>query len=150
MLALVTTTSRREVEWITRDVGRIFPREWDRFATAVPDASRHLPLADAYATLLFDPDPAVRDEAARCSPSPCVPYSAAWLPSPLQSHVKRKNRVGTADVAAVRSVSGDLNFRYNASLLRCSPIPYYEGRYAAALSCGGDRDAESQSYYPCG
>ena len=46
VLALVTTTSRREVEWITRDVGRIFPREWDRFATAVPAALRHLPLAD--------------------------------------------------------------------------------------------------------
>jgi pimeloyl-ACP methyl ester carboxylesterase len=29
VLALVTTTSRREVEWITHDVGRIFPREWN-------------------------------------------------------------------------------------------------------------------------
>ena len=65
VLALVTTTSRREVEWMTRDVGRIFPREWDRFATAVPDALRHLPLVDAYATLLFDADPAVREHAAR-------------------------------------------------------------------------------------
>jgi proline iminopeptidase len=65
VLALVTTTSRREVEWITRDVGRIFPREWDRFATAVPDTLRHLPLVDAYATMLFDTDPAVRDRAAR-------------------------------------------------------------------------------------
>ncbi len=64
-LALVTTTSRREVEWITRDVGRIFPREWDRFAAAVPGALRHLPLADAYATLLFDADPAVCERAAR-------------------------------------------------------------------------------------
>jgi proline iminopeptidase len=27
VLALVTTTSRREVEWITHDVGRIFPSE---------------------------------------------------------------------------------------------------------------------------
>jgi len=65
ILALVTTTSRREVEWITRDVGRIFPREWDRFAGAVPPTLRHLPLVDAYATLLFDPDPAVRGHAAR-------------------------------------------------------------------------------------
>jgi proline iminopeptidase len=65
VLALVGTTSRREVEWITHDVGRIFPREWNRFATAVPDTLRHLPLADAYATLLFDADPAVRDHAAR-------------------------------------------------------------------------------------
>ncbi len=38
VLALVTTTSRREVEWITEGVGRIFPREWDRFAAAVPDS----------------------------------------------------------------------------------------------------------------
>ena len=65
ILALVTTTSRREVEWITRDMGRIFPREWDRFAAAVAPALQHLPLVDAYATLLFDPDPAVRDDAAR-------------------------------------------------------------------------------------
>ena len=65
VLGLVTTTSRREVAWITHDVGRIFPREWDRFASAVPARLRHLPLADAYATLLFDPDPAVREHAAR-------------------------------------------------------------------------------------
>ncbi len=65
VLALVTTTSRREVEWITRDVGRIFPPEWDRFVSAVPDTLRHLPLVDAYATLLFDEDSAVRERAAR-------------------------------------------------------------------------------------
>jgi proline iminopeptidase len=65
VVALVGTTTRREVEWITQDVGRIFPREWDRFAAAVPPELRHLRLVDAYATLLFDPDPEVRDHAAR-------------------------------------------------------------------------------------
>jgi proline iminopeptidase len=64
ILALVTTTSRREVEWITEDVGRIFPCEWDRFAAAVPERLRHMRLVDAYATMLFDPDPAVREHAA--------------------------------------------------------------------------------------
>jgi len=64
VLALVTTTSRREVEWITRGVGRIFPKEWERFATAVPNALQHLPLVDAYAMLLSDPDPTVRERAA--------------------------------------------------------------------------------------
>jgi proline iminopeptidase len=64
VLALVTTTSRREVTWLTHDVGRIFPQQWDRFA-AVPDTLQHLPLVDAYAMLLFDPDPAVREHAAR-------------------------------------------------------------------------------------
>ena len=65
VLALVTTTSHREVEWITRDVGRIFPQEWDRFSAAVPDTLRHLPLVDAYGTLLLDADPAVSERAAR-------------------------------------------------------------------------------------
>src|SRR5579884_2495442 len=65
VLALVTTTSRREVDWITRDVGRIFPEQWARFAKAIPERLRYLPICDAYAKLLFDPDPAVCDFAAR-------------------------------------------------------------------------------------
>lgn len=64
VFGLVTTTSRREVEWITEGVGRIFPREWERFAAAVPDHLRDRPLVDAYADLLFDPDPHVRAHAA--------------------------------------------------------------------------------------
>jgi proline iminopeptidase len=62
---LVGTTSRREVEWLTRDVGRLFPEQWHRFAAAVPEKLRHLPLVDAYATLLFDSDRAVREYAAQ-------------------------------------------------------------------------------------
>jgi proline iminopeptidase len=65
VLGFVTTTSRREVQWMTVDVGRIFPREWERFAEAVPERLRHLRLVDAYATMLADPDPAVREHAAR-------------------------------------------------------------------------------------
>ncbi len=64
VLALVTTTSRREVEWLTRDVGRIFPHQWYRFAGAVPEEMQHLSLVDAYATLLFHSDPDVREWAA--------------------------------------------------------------------------------------
>ena len=65
MLALVTNTSRREVEWVTEGVARIFPQQWERFAAAVPDSLRHLRLVDAYAMLLFDAAPAVREHAAR-------------------------------------------------------------------------------------
>ena len=65
VLALVTTTSRREVDWITRDVGRIFPEEWEQFASAVPERLRATSLVDTYATLLFDADPDVRERAAR-------------------------------------------------------------------------------------
>jgi len=65
VLAMVTTTSRREVEWLTHDVGRIFPQQWQRFASAIPESMRHMRLVDAYATLLFDPDVAIREQAAR-------------------------------------------------------------------------------------
>ena len=65
VLALVTTTSRREVQWITHDVGRLFPEAWHRFASAVPEALRALPLVDAYAALLYDDDPEVCDLAAQ-------------------------------------------------------------------------------------
>lgn len=64
VLALVTTTSRREVQWVTEGVGRIFPREWERFASAVPSTLKDRPLVDAYAAMLFDPEPAVRERAA--------------------------------------------------------------------------------------
>jgi proline iminopeptidase len=65
VLGLVTTTSRREVQWITEGVGRIFPREWDRFAGAIPGQLRHMRLVDAYAHLLADPGANVREAAAR-------------------------------------------------------------------------------------
>lgn len=65
VLALVGTTSPREVEWITEGVGRLFPREHARFAAAVPERYRGRPLVDAYAEWLADPDAAERDRAAR-------------------------------------------------------------------------------------
>ena len=64
VLVSVTTGSRKEIEWITEGVGRIFPREWERFTNAVPPSLRSLRPVDAYAILLLDPDPAVRDQAA--------------------------------------------------------------------------------------
>jgi proline iminopeptidase len=65
VLAAVTTTSRREVQWITQDVGRVFPREWERFRAGVPDHLAALPLVTAYACLLTDPDPRVCATAAQ-------------------------------------------------------------------------------------
>ncbi|WP_017598833.1 prolyl aminopeptidase [Nocardiopsis lucentensis] len=65
VLVCVTTTTAAEVHWITHDMGRIFPEEWDRFRHAAgPHADPH-DLATAYAHLLTDPDPRVRDDAAR-------------------------------------------------------------------------------------
>ncbi|MFD0817834.1 prolyl aminopeptidase [Micromonospora zhanjiangensis] len=65
VLFSVATTTRQEVDWITRSMGRVFPEEWARFRDGVPVAERDGNLAAAYSRLLHDPDPAVRDRAAR-------------------------------------------------------------------------------------
>ena len=64
VLFSVGISTRREVEWLTRDVGRLVPEEWARFRDGVPEADRDGSLVDAYARLLADPDPAVREKAA--------------------------------------------------------------------------------------
>ncbi len=63
VLAAVTTTSRAEVDWITEHVGRIFPREWEEFATASQRAPGER-VVEAYDRLLRHPDPDVRTAAA--------------------------------------------------------------------------------------
>jgi proline iminopeptidase len=67
VLALVTATSRREVRWLTEGegVGRIFPDQFERFAAAVPRQFKERPMVDAYARMLFAPDPATREHAAK-------------------------------------------------------------------------------------
>jgi len=65
VLFAVGTTSRAEVEWMTRGVGRLLPEAWARFRDGVPEPERDGSLVDAYSRLLDDPDPAVRDRAAR-------------------------------------------------------------------------------------
>jgi proline iminopeptidase len=65
VLFSVTNTTKREVDWITRDMGRIFPAEWTRFRDVVPEDERDGNLALAYSRLLHDADPAVREKAAR-------------------------------------------------------------------------------------
>jgi proline iminopeptidase len=65
VLFSVTSTTPREVQWITREMGRIFPAEWERFRDAVPEGERDGDLAAAYARMLADPDAAVRERAAR-------------------------------------------------------------------------------------
>lgn len=40
VLGAVTAGTRRETDWITRDMGRVFPREWEQFTGTVPAAER--------------------------------------------------------------------------------------------------------------
>ncbi|HEY6057829.1 MAG TPA: prolyl aminopeptidase [Candidatus Limnocylindrales bacterium] len=61
----VATGRRAETDLLTRGLGRLFPDAWARFQAGVPEADRDGDLADAYARLLGDPDPAIREQAAR-------------------------------------------------------------------------------------
>jgi proline iminopeptidase len=65
VLVGIATTTREEIDWITRGVGRFFPEQWDRFRNGVPLADRDGSLVDAYHRLLMSPDPAVHAKAAR-------------------------------------------------------------------------------------
>jgi proline iminopeptidase len=85
VLLAVGTTGEREVTWITRDMGRIWPEAWARFRAGVPEDDRDGDLATAYARLLGSPDPAVREEAARnwCAWEDVhVSLDPAWQPNP--------------------------------------------------------------------
>jgi len=65
VLAPVTLTRRADVEWLTRDVRMLLPREWEAFRGHLPAPDRDGDLAAGYARLLASPDPAVVDAAAR-------------------------------------------------------------------------------------
>lgn len=70
VLFAVTTTSRREVDWVTEGIGAVFPEAWDRLAahaerSGVDYTRGDGRLVDAYASLMESPDPAVRNLASR-------------------------------------------------------------------------------------
>lgn len=64
VLAAVTTTTSAEVEWVTQDMRRIFPREWDQFAAAAPTMPGER-LIDAYYRQITSSDLKVRENASR-------------------------------------------------------------------------------------
>jgi proline iminopeptidase len=61
----VATGRRAELDLLFRGgLAPLFPGRWQRLVDAIPPALRHLDVADAYASMLFDPDAAVRERAA--------------------------------------------------------------------------------------
>ncbi|MEK7424121.1 MAG: prolyl aminopeptidase [Actinomycetota bacterium] len=65
VLVSVVDTSHRQVEWITRSMGRIFPAEFACFRDAVPEQDRDGDLSAAYNRLLHAADPDTREMAAK-------------------------------------------------------------------------------------
>lgn len=81
----VTTSSREEIQWITEDVGRIFPEAWHNFAEAAKAAPGERVVA-AYARRMAGQD---RDDARLAALSwdrweaTHVSLDPNWLPGPL-------------------------------------------------------------------
>lgn len=73
ILTAVTTTTATEVEWLTADMGRIFPREWDAFV-AESHARPGQRVVDAYYERITHPDEARHQLALadRVEPSSAV------------------------------------------------------------------------------
>lgn len=85
VLGAVTCGTRREIEWITRDMGRLFPAEWEAFNAPVPPGERDGELSAAYGRMLADPDADVREAAARawCAwEDTHVSLMPGWEPNP--------------------------------------------------------------------
>jgi proline iminopeptidase len=85
VLAAVCLTQRSDIRWLYHGVGRFFPAEWARFRAGVPPEERSGDLVDAYARLLADPDPEVREKAARdwCDwEDAIVAHESGGLPNP--------------------------------------------------------------------
>ena len=64
VLGAVTTTSAFEVNWITEQMGHLFPREWEQFVEGA-HAKPGQPLIDAYYELITDSNEKLRRRAAR-------------------------------------------------------------------------------------
>jgi proline iminopeptidase len=65
VLNSVVTTTRGEVDWITRQMGRVFPQQWEQFRDQAQLDDSDDNLSSAYSRLLHSPDAEIRDQAAR-------------------------------------------------------------------------------------
>lgn len=133
VFAAVTTTSRAEVEWITESVGRIFPREWERFA----EASGRRPgerVVDAYDRLLRDPDAAVRAVAAQswCDWEDAhVSLGPGWSPYPEFADPQFRARFATqvVNVWARSAFLGDHGILDGLDRIAHLPAVLIHGRF---------------------
>ena len=64
MLSAIWTARRSEIDWLYRGVRLFFPEEWQRFRDGAAETDGDGDLVAAYARLLEDPDPQVRNQAA--------------------------------------------------------------------------------------
>ncbi|MGR8011986.1 prolyl aminopeptidase [Streptomyces hypolithicus] len=98
----VTMTRRSETDWLYRGLARFFPEDWERFGAGVPEADRDGDLISAYARLVSDPEPEVRD---RATAEWCAWEDAVLSLEPSGSARPYGDRPSAARVAMVRIAS---------------------------------------------
>lgn len=95
VLVAVTTGARREIDWITEDVGAVFPEAWAQLAGSLPLGVRGV---DHCAALLRDPDPTIRAAAAHRRDeweSTHVSLDPNWKPGPLHEGPRHREYFAT-------------------------------------------------------
>jgi hypothetical protein len=75
------TSTPAEHRWLTRDLGRIFPEQWERFRDTVPEDVRGGNLPAAFARLPADPDETVRGTRPRAPGAPGRTHSSPTCPA---------------------------------------------------------------------
>jgi proline iminopeptidase len=120
VLVSLAGTTHRDVEWITREMGRIFPEEWSRFRDVVPEPERDGDLSAAYNRMLFSADAEVRDRAARAW--------CAWEDTHVSTYAGHRHdpryddaRFRTAFARIVTHYWSNAAFIEEGSLLRDAP-----------------------------
>jgi proline iminopeptidase len=95
VLLAVTSGSREEIEWITQDVGRIFPEAWSRLASLAEPGER---VIETYAQMLRSPSATVRHRAAEqwdAWESTHVSLDPMWKPGPHRSDERDRENFAT-------------------------------------------------------
>jgi proline iminopeptidase len=64
LLSAISTTRRSELDWLYRGVRRFFPEEWAAFRAGAPEDAGDADLPAAYARLMEEPEPHIRNKAA--------------------------------------------------------------------------------------
>jgi proline iminopeptidase len=64
MLSAIWTARRSEIDWLYRGVRLFFPEEWQRFRDGAAETEGDGDVVAAYARLMEDPDPQVRNQVA--------------------------------------------------------------------------------------
>lgn len=137
VLSSICVTSEEEIQWITEEVGKLFPVEWDTFASAVQSFQGDR-LIDRYYTAITHPNSEVRNKtaAAWCAwENTHISLDPNWKPIPFFEDPEMRLRFATLVIHYWKN-SGFLSDRpilSNMSKIASIPAVLIHGRYDISL-----------------